>query len=597
MAKTCGIHLTERRFELVALDGSAKKPKVRLCLSGVAPADAEDPLEAVGDALRGAAKAHRKQLAIEEVGLCLDSSLATYRYLSLPFADKDKIEEVLKFEVESQLPQWEIDEVVCDFVVLESTPVESHLLVTAVPKDEIAVRLDLAGRAGLEPLDAEVDSTALFRAAEQSELLDSEGAQLIVHFGSRTTTLVTASGGKLTAARALTLDLREFDRAAPAEGQSADGLGATGGPDSTGGAEATGGGDGADGSEAPATPESPAMAAARVDALQARVRRELSRTMSSLQTEFDVDAVMVCGVEVPGLVGDEVGGVRVERLDPLEGQVDLPAEDRSRLVIAYGAALGRLGAGDFVPHLRREELAYASKFERLELPLGVLGLLILTLLASIFITDGRVLEQREKDIKLWLMANRNYMIGVPGTEYVGNLRPTEEELTTVPLFSYVQRLATEAGDSSRDYRGQLAQVASLLDKRIGDVQEQLGAARDITQPMSALSGLNMVLDVINELDADETLGRFSIRRVNSAYLPARGGNEDRVKVELSLTFFGVNDLEATEGYTALMNTLNSKPWLTEEVDQPSTTVLETGGGISANGIEIYVNTTNADLEG
>ena len=369
MAKTCGIHLTERRFELVALDGSAKKPKVRLCLSGAAPADADDPLEAVGDALRGAAKAHRKQLSIEEVGLCLDSSLATYRYLSLPFADKDKIEEVLKFEVESQLPQWEIDEVICDFVVLDSTPVESHLLVTAVPKDEIAVRLDVAVRAGLEPLDAEVDSTALFRAAEHAEMLDAEGAQLLVHFGPRTTTLVTASGGKLAAARALTLDLREFDRTVGEE-PSAESA------ESADAAETD-----AEATEAPAVPESPAMSAARTDALLARVRRELSRTMSSLQTDLDVNAVMVCGLEVPGLVGDEVGGVRVERLDPLEGQVDLPVEDRSRLVIAFGTALGRLGVGDFVPHLRREELTYASKFERLELPLGVLGLLVLTLLA------------------------------------------------------------------------------------------------------------------------------------------------------------------------------------------------------------------------
>ncbi|QDU69946.1 pilus assembly protein PilM [Engelhardtia mirabilis] len=581
MAKTCGIHLTERRFELVALDGNAKKPKVRLCLSGMAPSDAEDSLEAVGDALRGAAKAHRKQLSIDEVGLSLDSSLATYRFLSLPFADKDKIEEVLKFEVENQLPQWDIDEVVCDFIVLDATPVESHLLVTAVPKDEISARLELATRAGLEPLDVELDCTALFRAAEQAEVLDAEGAQLLVHFGPRTTTLVTADGGRMAGARALTLDLREFDQstAAIAVVSDADDESASSG-DATAAVEA-------------ALPGDPA---ARADAILQRVRRELGRTMTSLKGDRDVSAVLVCGIEVPGLVGSDVAGVAVTRLDPLEGQVDLPAADRSRLVIAYGAALGRLGAGDIRPHLRREELAYASKFERLELPLGVLGLLILTLLASLYITNGRVLDKREADVKLWLVANRNYMIGVPGTEYVGHLRPSEQELKDVKLYQYVQELA-ETGDlEGRDYRSQLLRLGSLLDKQMADLQEELGSSRDITQPMSAMSGLNMVLDVISALEADGTLGRFSIRGASSEYLAGRGGRDDRVKVVLDMTFFDDGATTGNSSYSALVRELENSVWLQEELERPSTTVLDTGNGIFANGLTIFVDTTKAALE-
>lgn len=594
MVKTCGIHVSERRFELVALDGSAKRPKVRLCLSGVAPADAEDPLDAVGDALRSAAKAHRKELAIEEVGLCLDSSLATYRFLSLPFADKEKIEEVLKFEVESQLPQWDIDEVVCDFLVLDSTPVESHLLVTAVPKHEIAARIELAARAGLEPLDVELDSEALFRAAEHSEVLDPASAQLLVHFGARAATVVTVAGGRLAGARALTLDLRGLDLGGS--------LAATVAVDEPG-AEGSGPSDGSDEvaativeTEAPpgAAPAVARLDDARLDALLQRVRRELGRTMTSLQGDLTVESILVCGIDVPGLVGGEVVGVTVTRLDPLEGQVDLPVEERARLVVAYGTALGRLGAGTLKPHLRREELAYASKFERLELPLGVLGLLVLTLLASIYITTDKVLAQREADVELWLKANRNYMIGVPGTEYTGSLRPTAEELEQVPLFEYVQQLA-ERGDDDRTYRQQLVHIGSLLDARAGELQEQLGAARDITQPMSALSGLNMVLDVINRLDAEGSLGRFSIRKATSEYISGRRGSEgDRVKVELDLTFFGANDAEATAGYTALMRELANVPWLVEEVQRPATTVLETGGGIQTDGIEIFVDTTKAE---
>ncbi|MEO0650295.1 MAG: pilus assembly protein PilM [Planctomycetota bacterium] len=577
MAKTLGIHLAGRRFQLVALDGTFKKPKVRLCLSGVAPRDEEaSPNELLADELRSTAKEHRKQLASDNIGLSVDSSMATFRGLSLPFAEPAKIEEVLKFEVENQLPQWDIDSVVVDFHVVHGTPVESQLLVTAVPKDELGERIDAAARAGLEPYDAEIEATALFRAAEQQGVLGEESAQCLVHFGARTTTLVVAAEGRLTSMRALHLELGALDDADTVTATDSDGDGKL---------------------EVAREEVQEVVSDDRIRAVRERVQRELARTMGSSRAEVDFDAILVCGIEIDGLVGTSVQDVPIQRLDPLEGLVELPEKERSRLVIAFGTALGRLGGSAVKPHLRREELTYASKFERLELPLGVLGLLTLTLLSALYIVNGKVLQARELDVRRWMQASQNFMIGEEGnTSIVGALRPTKDEYASDPLYSYVAKIA-KAGDDKRSYSQQLSKVEQLMDQKIRGLEEELGAARDLTLPQSAMTGLNLVLDVLRDLADEESVGRFSIRNARARYVEGRRGKDDTVLVELDLTFFGANDAIGSESYSTFFNALEDQVWLADELDRPTTSTLDNGQGIYLNGLKIAVDTSLAEVEG
>jgi Tfp pilus assembly PilM family ATPase len=571
MSKALGIHLSDRRFYFVALDGTYKRPKLRAQVSGIAarPEEGSDALDALGEALKSSAKEHRKAVESDNIGLAVDSSLATFRQQSLPFAEASKIEEVLKFEVEGQLPQWDIDSVVVDFHTIKGSPVESQLLISAVPKDELGRRIELAARAGLEPFDAELEATALFRAAEQQELLPAEGGCLLVHFGAHTTTLATVIDGTLAAVRAVHIDLESFDAGAAAESESA-----------------------AESAEHVGAPDEE-----RAQAVRARIQRELARTINSVQSDLTFDSILVCGIDVPELVGSEAQGAPIRWLDPLEGMTDLEPAHRRRLVVAYGTALGRLGGGSVKPHLRREELTYASRFERLELPLGVFGLLLLTLLASQFIINQKVIVSRSQDVESWLKASRNYMIGQYGTDIVGALRPRAEEYESDPLYRYVEQIASE-GDPTRDYAGQLARVSSLIGQKIRGLEEDLGAARDLTLPQSAMTGLNLVLDVLRKLDEEGSVGRFSIRSVDAEYVEsARQQTGDHVLVDLDLTFFGANDLEGSRSFSALFTELESQPWVVEEIKRPSTTPLADGKGIYLNGLKIKVDTTLAEVEG
>ena len=83
---------------------------------------------------------------LDNVSVAVDSGLAAFRSLRLPFTDDAKIEEVLKFEIESELPQWSIDDVIVDFLVQQRDEKGSELLVTAVRKDDLRGVLDVCAR-------------------------------------------------------------------------------------------------------------------------------------------------------------------------------------------------------------------------------------------------------------------------------------------------------------------------------------------------------------------------------------------------------------------------------------------------------------------
>ena len=117
MARSCGIRIGPRRFELVVLDGSAKKHRITAFKASEFPRSGEDPIGAAIGALKEAVKSHK--VPTDNVSVAIDTGLAAFRNLKLPFSDLSKVEDVIKFEIEGDLPQWSIDDVVCDFMVLQ----------------------------------------------------------------------------------------------------------------------------------------------------------------------------------------------------------------------------------------------------------------------------------------------------------------------------------------------------------------------------------------------------------------------------------------------------------------------------------------------
>lgn len=559
MSRTTGLRLGTRRFEIVALEGSAKKPKLRGLAAGRS-AEASAGLQGQKEALAELVKAQRKALEAEEIALSIDGGLGIYRHLSLPFAEREKIEEVIRFEVESKIPQADIENLVVDFFITEATPVESHLLVTAVPSPALRERIELAAAVGLEPVEAELETASLFHAAEFVGALTAGAAQLLVHLGERTTSIVVASDGRLRSMRALHLAIEAEAGEPPAAGEA--------------------------GAEAPA-----AAAPLHPGQLLPRLHKEFLRTLTSADSGVPFDRIWVCGLVPPGLVGSRVGEVEVALLDPLAsiGREDLPAAERARYALAFGAAWGRMGSAQLRPHLRRDELAYAGTFERLELPLGVLGLLLLTLLFSRYIIVRKQIEPRSQDVALWMECVRNYTVGRPEEGSPGYLTDPPKQ-----LVSMLKEIATGKRNVDQTPLEQFDSIKSFLDSEIRRYKTLLGTGDSSTQPQSALTAVNLVFDVMSGLGEDR-IGRIAVRKLDAKWVRAAGGDRDpeHIAVRLDLSFFEDDDVKATNHYNTLMKAFEGEPWCLGVSRQGLEPFNGEYRGLSVPGVEVKVDVSKS----
>jgi Tfp pilus assembly PilM family ATPase len=565
MARSCGIRIGPRRFELVVLDGSARKHRITAFKSSEFPQDAEDPAAAAIAMLREAAKTHNAPA--DNVALAVDTGLAAFRTLKLPFSDRDKIEEVLKFEVESQLPQWNIEDVVIDFIPMEKTGNETSLLVTAVPKTELAKSIELCSRAGLEPLEVDLEATAMVNAALAADLCHVDDSQILVHIGETSTSVVVMDGGIVRSMRAIHIGAFSHEGGA-------------------GNAEEAPAEEPREGETPPTSPSvAPEEMQRRLEHAVSRIRRELGRTVSGARTAHPLEAIYVCGIELPELVGTTVLDLPVYELDVFEEDSGQPMQGTAPLVVAYGMALRQLGGATLTTSLRREELRYTGAFERVELPLAVAALLLVTWLAVFNIFELRRVRLSSDNIDSWRRSAVNYMLGRPAEAVPGSL--DEPPATLMAYIDGIRKANQKPGmkpdqnpeiDPDRNRIEQLQRMRSLLNIEIANLNKELGNTGEVTQPQSALEGLTLVLNTLAELGPDV---RLSIRKADASYVFGRAPNPDTVRIVLDLSFFADSVLQATANMEQFTKNLREKPWFRE--------VNERGSGEMTQDIGVYVD--------
>lgn len=539
MARSCGIRIGPRRFELVVLDGSAKKQRMTAYRTGEFPQGGDDPTGDAVAVLKEALREHK--VPPDATAIAIDSGLAAFRTLKLPSLDENKIEEVLKFEVESQLPQWSIDDVVVDFIVLDRTESETNLLVTAVPKVALQRELDVCSRAGIEPQEAELEATAMVNAALSADICHVDNAQVLVHIGEASTAVVVMDGGKVRSMRAIHIGALTHEPNAVAA-------------------------DAEDGALAPLAVEASAEdAQRRLEQARSRIRRELGRTLSGARTANPIEAVYVCGWELPELVGSTILDIPVYELDVFEEDSGQPAQGVAPLVVAYGVALRMLGGGTLRTSLRREELRFTGAFERLELPLAVAVLTLITGLAIFNIFEFKRATKLDGDLHAWLQSNRNFLLtdlSNPKNTKAGSLEGATPELEKFVLETALpDDKKPENGVTSEYTRSeQLAQIELRLKNEIVKLNKDLGTGGEIAQPQSALEALTLVMATIDEFKGD--LGRIGVRDAKSTYSGGRA--REIVEVTLNLSFFKDDShLAATQAHDQLKRELEAKPWVSE----------------------------------
>ena len=564
MARSCGIHIDQRRFHLVALDGSPKKAKIVGHGSGEIP-PGEAPVAAVASALKDMVK--DQSIRAENIGLAVDSGLAAFRNLTVPFDDRAKIEDIIKFEVESDLPQWNIDDVIVDFLVLGTKPgVESNLLVTAIPKMRLERQLFACERGGLEATHAELDGTALLTAAEHSGVIAEDAAQVLVHVGDSTTTVVVVDGGKLLSMRAIRAGAFPhthilFDET----------------------------GDDADGAliDAEGETEGEAATTERLAQTAKRIQRELGRTVSGAQTEHEIEAIYLTGHKLEGLGDGPIFDVPVVPLEVAE-------VGEQELAIAYGAALSALGGSVLAPELRREDLKYSGKFERLELPLAVFSLLLCTLLGVKLIVTMKQLDWRDEgtptspgDMQLWAQYSNMYLLPNAESGWPGRLKNPSDTID-----DYVAKI--ESGeDVDRTKWEELKELERKIKVELFALRDKVGITADFPQPQSSLQATVLVMGVIDELGGE--IGRYGVRLLQADYRQAKRSSPDLVEVRLDMDFFADDDATASRNYAALRSALREKSWCLDFPERSSRPFPD-GGGLAFDGLTIQADVAKALAE-
>ena len=589
MARSCGIRIGPRRYELVVLEGNAKKHRVSAFATGEFPQGGEDPFADAVATLKAAAQQHR--VPEDTLGIAIDSGLAAFRTLRTPDLEDDKLEEVIKFEVESQLPQWSIDDVIVDFFKLEEKAGEAKLLVTAVQKSDLKRELDLCAKAGLEPLDAEIEASAMVNAALAADVCHEDDAQVLVHIGETSTAVVVIDGRRVRSMRAIHIGSLSHEPGLAAAAAAAAAATAAEAPELAEGEEPL---------PPPVAPDDPEERQRRLEQAVSRIRRELGRTLSGARTTNTIDAVYVCGWELPGLVGTTLLDVPVYELDVFEQDSGQPAQGAAPLVVAYGVALRHMGTDALHASLRREELRYTGAFERVELPLAVASLLLVTTLAVFNIFELKFLSVRDGDVNLWRRSANNFMLGNPRGGVAGNL-----EVVPDPVQKYIDGVRRQNDgpgvtvdnnpevDPDRTRLEQLENVERLLKIEIARLNNELGNTGEITQPQSALEGLTRVIQTLDELG--ERVGRVSVRKAHSQYQVGNASRPDAVEVTLDLTFFADDSLAATRNYEAFQNALRQEPFVLEVQDR-GTKPLEEGSGVSTEGLRIRMDLSRVPTE-
>lgn len=583
MARSCGIRIGPQRYELVVLDGSPRKHRIAAFEVGEFPADVDDPVAAAAGLLKDAVKNH--SVPLDQVGVAIDTGRASFRTLKLPFSDPAKIEQVLKFEVESELPQWNIDDVIVDFITMEQDEQETSLLVSAVPKQDVEAILALTTKAGVEPFEVELESTAMVNAAMHADLCHVDDSQVLVHVGESSTSVVVIDCGQVRSMRAIHMGALSHERGPVTETEA---------PEDN---EENGEGE-AEEQPTAVAPEDPEAVRRRLEQSLSRIRRELGRTISGARTLNPIEAVYVCGLELPGMIGSTVLDVPIFVLDAFEEDSGQPVDGAGPLVVAYGTALRQLGGAAIPARLRREELRFTGTLERLELPLAIACLLLATLAAVFWIFENYRYRLRYSDTISWLYNAVHRMEG----DINNGAAPVMEFMDDVPK---VKALAKQVGDdfwalADQEKKSDFPDSSPLeqfddlefeLGQAIKKLKSDLGQDANTPQPQSALHGLTLVTGLINEL-GEQTRGRISIRSAVATYKKRRGSDPEHVVVELDLTFFDPDTTQATRNYTAFKNALRDQVWCVSAPDESSSN-LDTGDGIYIDKFTVQVNVTEA----
>ncbi len=214
MARAVGIELTETSARILSLERNGKATKILQFIEAPIPAEPDVPWEkSAARALKDALAAGKVPRA--QVVAALDSGDAILREISLPFKNEDQIRRTARFEMESQVHNYTIEQLVVAHYKTGETDKGSLLLAAAVPKELIRKRLQVLQEAGVDPVSLDLDACAIFNAMLHAGAVDAEQPHLLVYGTAKFTKILLIEQKQPRSIRTIRFSMK------PGEGQGA----------------------------------------------------------------------------------------------------------------------------------------------------------------------------------------------------------------------------------------------------------------------------------------------------------------------------------------------------------------------------------------
>lgn len=223
MPRAIGIDIGTGNLKICEVDGTARKFRVTKYIEAEFDQGVtlDQTAEEIADVLRELFKQHK--LKGDQITASLSSQHCVMRKIVVPFVGDEQIRKVIRFEAESHLHSHSLEDVVVCHHKTGERESRSEVLIFAGLKEKLRRDLEIYDEAGIDPMQIDLESAALYNAVRTAGLLDPDQVQVILEFGAEKTNLVITDGEEIDLVRSIRIatdtDPHGQPGAAAAEGE------------------------------------------------------------------------------------------------------------------------------------------------------------------------------------------------------------------------------------------------------------------------------------------------------------------------------------------------------------------------------------------
>lgn len=195
-----GLRLVDHFVHPILRDGSVQEPGIL----NIRQIEALEALIAEGKIGTG-----------DLIALSLPGDLISFREMTFPFSDQKKLEQIVPFELEAELP-FDLDALTVDYMVLNkyrqypTTDQKNPLLVAAIQNSILSAYLEQLQPMGIDPAWLGPDALAIYSYAQYqlgipSKTGNNQDTLLAINIGASRTVLCSIEGGALQWIRTLSI--------------------------------------------------------------------------------------------------------------------------------------------------------------------------------------------------------------------------------------------------------------------------------------------------------------------------------------------------------------------------------------------------------